>query len=205
MLQKNFKNLVQKFNQDISLEENLWIEIETYYSYKKRHYHNLSHLENLFEELLPIQEKLQDWDTIQFSIFYHDIIYKASRGDNEERSALLAIERLKEIGYPNDLILKCNHQIIATKSHEFSDSDTNYFTDADLSILGKSWETYSEYFQQIRKEYKIYPDFIYNPGRKKALHHFLKMDRIFKTEYFFEKYEIQARENLQKEVEFLDK
>ncbi|WP_296144950.1 hypothetical protein [uncultured Flavobacterium sp.] len=205
MLKENFKNLVQKFNQDISLQENLWIEIETYYSSKKRHYHNLSHLENLFKELLPIQEKLEDWDTIQFSIFYHDIIYKASRSDNEEKSALLAIERLKEIGYSNDLILKCNHQIITTKSHEFSDSDSNYFTDADLSILGKSWKTYSEYFQQIRKEYKIYPDFIYNPGRKKALHHFLKMDRIFKTDYFFEKYEIQARENLQKELEFLDK
>lgn len=205
MLKENFKNLFQKFNQDISLQENLWIEIETYYSSKKRYYHNLSHLENLFKEFLPIQEKLEDWNTIQFSIFYHDIIYKASRSDNEEKSALLAIQRLKEIGYPNDLILKCNHQIITTKSHEFSDSDTNYFTDADLSILGKSWETYSEYFQQIHKEYKIYPDFIYNPGRKKALQHFLKMDRIFKTEYFFEKYEIQARENLQKELEFLDK
>jgi len=205
MLHENFKNLFQKFNQDIPLQENLWIEIETYYSSEKRHYHNLSHLENLFEELLPIQEKLEDWDTIQFSIFYHDIIYKASRSDNEEKSALLAIERLKEIGYPNDQILKCNHQIVTTKSHEFSDAETNYFTDADLSILGKSWEIYLEYFQHIRKEYKIYPDFIYNPGRKKALQHFLKMNRIFKTDYFFEKYEKQARENLKKELEILTK
>lgn len=205
MLQQKFNILFQKFNQDISLEENLWKEIVSNYSSQKRHYHNLSHLENLFKELLPIQEKLEDWDTIQFSIFYHDIVYKASRSDNEEKSALLAIERLKEIGYPNDRILKCNHQIIATKSHEFSDNDTNYFTDADLSILGKSWKTYSEYFQQIRKEYKIYPDFIYNPGRKKALQHFLKMDHIFKTDYFLEKYEIQARENLEKELEILTK
>ena len=95
--------------------------------------------------------------------------------------------------------------IKCTKSHEFSDSDTNYFTDADLSILGKSWKTYEEYYQQIRKEYKIYPDFIYNSGRKKALQHFLKMDRIFKTDYFFEKYEIQARENLQNELQILTK
>lgn len=205
MLQENFKKLLQKFHQDSSLQENLWLEIKTYYTSKKRYYHNLSHLENLFSELFPIKEKLEDWEILQFSIFYHDIIYNASRNDNEEKSAILAIERLKEIGLPEDQILKCNHQILMTKSHEISDSDTNYFTDADLSILGKNWEIYSKYFQQIRNEYKIYPDFLYNPGRKKALSHFLKMDRIFKTDYFFEKYEIQARENLQKELEILTK
>jgi len=205
MLQENFKNLFLNFAQDISLQESLWLEIKTYYTSKKRHYHNLSHLENLFSELFPIKEKLEDWETIQFSIFYHDIIYNATQNDNEEKSAILAVERLKEIGLYEDQILKCNHQILMTKSHEISDNDTNYFTDADLSILGKSWEVYEEYYQQIRKEYRIYPDFIYNGGRKKALRHFLEMDRIFKTDYFFEKYEIQARENLQNELRILTK
>lgn len=205
MLQENFKNLFLNFAQDVSLQESLWLEIKTYYTSKKRHYHNLSHLENLFSELFPIKEKLEDWETVQFAIFYHDIIYNASRNDNEDKSAILAIERLKEIGIPEDQILKCNHQILMTKSHEISDNDTNHFTDADLSILGKSWEVYEEYYQQIRKEYRIYPDFIYNGGRKKALRHFLEMDRIFKTDYFFEKYEIQARQNLQKELEILTK
>ena len=166
-LHQNFKDLFQKYNQDNSLQENLWLEIETYYTSKKRHYHTLSHLENLFQELLPIQENFEDWETVQFSIFYHDIIYNASRSDNEEKSAILAIERLKEIGINEDQILKCNHQILMTKSHEISDNDTNYFTDADLSILGKNWETYEEYYKQIRKEYHIYSDFMYNRGRKK--------------------------------------
>lgn len=204
-LHQNFKDLFQKYNQDNSLQENLWLEIETYYTSKKRHYHTLSHLENLFRELFPIQENFEDWETVQFSIFYHDIIYNASRSDNEEKSAILAIERLKEIGINEDQILKCNHQILMTKSHEMSDNDTNYFTDADLSILGKSWETYEEYFKQIRKEYRIYPDFMYNRGRKKALKHFLEMERIFKTDYFFGKYEKQARLNLEKEIKILSK
>ena len=204
-LHQNFKDLFQKYNQDNSLQENLWLEIETYYTSKKRHYHTLSHLENLFQELLPIQENVEDWETVQFSIFYHDIIYNASRNDNEEKSAILAIERLNKIGINEDQILKCNHQILMTKSHEISDNDTNYFTDADLSILGKNWETYEEYFKQIRKEYRIYPDFMYNRGRKKALKHFLEMERIFKTDYFFRKYEKQARLNLEKELEILSK
>jgi predicted metal-dependent HD superfamily phosphohydrolase len=52
----------------------------------------------------------------------------------------------------------------------------------------------------VRKEYLIYPDLIYNPGRKKVLHHFLAMDRIFKTDFFYNKFEQQARQNLRKEI-----
>ncbi|MNJ03033.1 hypothetical protein D3C73_1632060 [compost metagenome] len=55
----------------------------------------------------------------------------------------------------------------------------------------------------MRQEYAIYPDLVYNPGRKNVLLHFLAMDRIFKTDYFFEKYEKPARENLRKEAELL--
>lgn len=205
MIRQKFHALFQKFNQDNFLENKLWNEIEKNYSSPKRHYHNLSHLENLFSELLPIKEKFEDWNTIQFSIFYHDIIYSASQKDNEEKSALFAIERLKKIGIEENKITNCQLQIHATKTHQFSDSDTNYFTDADLSILGKSWSIYEKYFEQIRQEYAIYPNFLYNPGRKKVLEHFLKMKRIFKTDYFFEKYEIQARENLRKELDFLTK
>jgi predicted metal-dependent HD superfamily phosphohydrolase len=82
-------------------------------------------------------------------------------------------------------------------------TDTNLFTDADLSILGQPWETYLAYAQNVRKEYGQYPKIIYRSGRKKVLRHFLEMERIFKTEYFFEKYEICARKNIEQELENL--
>ena len=62
---------------------------------------------------------------------------------------------------------------------------------------------YDTYCQQVRKEYSIYPDFLYKPGRKKVLEHFLNMERIFKTTYFFDLYEAQARENLRRELSSL--
>ena len=80
------------------------------------------------------------------------------------------------------------------------DTDTNLFTDADLAILGTDWNSYKKYYQQIRKEYSIYPDMIYNPGRKKVLHHFLHMERIYKTVWFYNRYEQQAIINLEKEL-----
>jgi predicted metal-dependent HD superfamily phosphohydrolase len=42
----------------------------------------------------------------------------------------------------------------------------------------------------------MYPDFLYRPGRRKVLQHFLDMERIFKTEEFASKFEKQARVNL---------
>ena len=45
-----------------------------------------------------------------------------------------------------------------------------------------------------------YHDIIYKPGRQKVLKHFLAMNRIYKTDHFFKKYEPQARINLANEL-----
>lgn len=199
-----FFELIQKYTNDQRLIEPLWAEIEKNYSKKKRYYHNLTHLDHLYFQLSKIKTEINDWDTLLFSLFYHDVIYNASKRDNEEKSAALAKENLLLISYPIEKINTCYEQIIATKSHAVSDNnDTNFFTDADLSILGQSWENYEVYYKQVRKEYAIYPDFLYNPGRKKVLQHFLSMERIYKTDYFFEKFEEQARVNLQLELDKL--
>ena len=63
------------------------------------------------------------------------------------------------------------------------------FTDADLAILGKDATTYMNYSHQIRQEYKVYPDFMYNPRRKNVLHHFLQMESIYKTPQFRQQYD----------------
>lgn len=80
---------------------------------------------------------------------------------------------------------------------------TNYLLDVDLSVLGKDTQTYLGYTKQIRKEYSIYPDFLYNLGRKKVLQHFLELENIFKTEDFRDKYESQARKNIEFEISIL--
>lgn len=203
-LQSIFSNLISKFSNDGKLKLDYWLEIEKSYSQKKRKYHNLTHLENMIWELENVKGEILDFDALLFSVFYHDIIYKATAKDNEEKSAEVAKKRLEKIIIPNERILKIYNQILATKSHKKSDdSDTNFLLDADLAILGKDWKDYDKYTQQIRKEYSIYPDFLYNPGRKKVLTHFLEFDEIFKTAYFKEKYEKIARENIQRELSIL--
>lgn len=206
MLKTTFFELAGKYTTDSELIAQLWTVIEKHYSGKGRYYHNLSHLENMLGELEHCKNEIADWDTVLFALFYHDLIYKSTAKDNEEKSAEEAVKALRKTGYQEDKITKCSAMIIATKSHTVSsDNDTNLFTDADLSILGSSWENYYNYCQNVRKEYSVYPDLLYNPGRKKVLQHFLQMEYIFKTELFREKYEGSARENLMREIAVLQK
>ena len=203
-LKEIFSNLLINYTTNSSLINELWDEVEKNYSGKNRHYHTLQHLENLLITLTEVKSEIQNWESILFTLFYHDIIYTALKSDNEENSALLAEKRMQQLSVSNDIIERCKSQILATKSHSKStDSDTNYFTDADLSVLGQPWEIYSLYYKNVRKEYAIYPDFIYNTGRKKVIQHFLSMNSIYKTDYFYNQFEKVAKENLMKELSYL--
>ena len=201
LLKDTFTTLIHLYSKDAVVVEQYWLEVEKAHSGKKRHYHNLTHLEQLWQQLLPLKTEITDWDTLLFSLFYHDIVYNVRRQDNEEKSADLARQRLQELNYPEPAIQNCVAQILATKGHTISpDVDINLFTDADLSILGQDWAIYLTYTQQVRREYSIYPDLLYKPGRKKVLQHFLNMERIFKTAHFFDLYEKVARTNLSREI-----
>jgi predicted metal-dependent HD superfamily phosphohydrolase len=202
MLKETFFDLVNKFCADPALRLKLWTELEVNYSSAKRHYHTFHHLESLLHVLRPVRDVIQDWDTMMFTLFYHDAVYVATKSDNEEKSAALAVERMSELGVPREMIDRCKSQILATKKHLTDiNEDTNYFTDADLSVLGLPWPAYQQYALGVRKEYSMYPDLLYRPGRHKVLKHFLNMPRIFKTDYFFAKFDEHARQNLKRELQ----
>ena len=204
MFEKIFKAELINLNAEKSLIDKLWSELNSNYSKSNRHYHNLDHLDNVIEQLLPIRNKIENWQILIFSVAYHDIIYNSLKKDNEEKSAALADERLTQLNFPSPLKEKCKQQIIATKHHQFNeDADTNYFTDADLSILGADSDAYTTYTKQIRKEYVYFPDLLYKPGRRKVLEHFLEMKNIFKTKYFQDKFEARAKINISRELKTL--
>lgn len=203
-LQENFIQLCLTFSKDQSLINHFWQELEINYSEKGRHYHDLLHLENMFRELDSVKDRIENFTALSFAVFYHDVIYNASSKSNEEKSASYAESRLQKLGLPQDLILKITTQIIATKTHrKAEDTDTNYLLDADLSILGKDLDAYLDYTRKIRKEYSIYPDLLYKPGRKKVLKHFLELESLFKTDEFREKYELNAKKNIAEELKIL--
>ena len=208
MLENEFRALVSRYTTDKDLATKLWQEVSSAYEREDRKFHNLLHLRQIIEVLTPYKSQIDDWDTLLFAVYYHDFIYDVeayvTENDNEDKSAEKAEEVLKKIGYSTQRIERCKQHILATKKHDLSsDSDTNFLIDADLSILGQSPDDYDIYYRNIRQEYFIYPDPIFHAGRLKVLRHFLQMNRLFKTEPFYQQYELMAKENIQRELEIL--
>ncbi|MFC6268469.1 HD domain-containing protein [Frigoriflavimonas asaccharolytica] len=200
ILQERFYLLLKNLNFSEVERVSLWNDLSNFYSQKFRKYHNLDHLQQMFLQYELHLHKLQNPVEVAVAIFYHDIIYKVTANDNEEKSAEYARSIFKNCVVDNNII---ENLILATKNHEARTNDEKWMVDFDLSVLGQEWELYCDYSKKIRKEYRIYPSLIYNPGRRKVLIHFLEKEQIFQTEFYFHKYEAIARANLQKELNSL--
>ena len=142
---------------------------------------------------------------VDFAIFYHNIIYRVPASDNEHRSALVAAGRLPLLSVPTPVIEEVCLFIEATKTHELAAvsnvEDLKLFLDFDLAILAADWPVYEAYLNNIRKEYKFYPDMLYYPGRKKFLKTMLAKAHIYHTEIFRSSHEARARQNMQRELD----
>jgi predicted metal-dependent HD superfamily phosphohydrolase len=204
-LKLTFESLLSAYQTPPGQIKKFWKEISTHYNQPQRCYHTLTHLRHLFGILDAYKLQLADWEAVQFAIFYHDIVYDVTRQDNEEQSAAWAEQVMQSLPLAPHRIKRCKDHILATSGHSISnDPDTNFFIDADLSILGSNWETYETYGRHIRQEFKVYGDDVYKNGRKAVLEKFLQRGTIYKTEPFVLLYEEQARKNMIRELQILD-
>jgi predicted metal-dependent HD superfamily phosphohydrolase len=197
--------LVGKYSTDPVMTEALWDELFKKYTSPRRHYHNLAHLEQMLALSRQYQSFLQDKDGVDFSIFYHDIIYNVLRKDNEQRSAALAFKRLKYLGLTDQQRETIKAYVEATHAHTIPDAmegstDLAFFLDFDMSILAADWPAYEVYTLQVRREYRLYPDRLYHTGRKQFLEKSLQEGDIFHTPVFKGRYEATARANMEREL-----
>jgi len=206
-LHKNWLELGQKYCYDLSFLESIWQKIEKNYSSQSRYYHNLHHIQSMINLAYENSSEIKDFDELLFAIWFHDIIYSSTSKKNEEKSANFFDELLKGFNFKELKKEKIYQLIMSTKAHKIlveKDSDNSFLLDFDLSILGQNWNIYQKYIQDIRKEYKIYPDFLYNPSRKKVLESFLGREKLYFTKKYQNLFEKVARENLQKELMLLN-
>jgi len=158
----------------------------------------------MLSEAIKFENRIDDYNSICFAIWFHDIVYDPQRRDNEERSAECIKEFLVKIKYEKKRISKVQELILRTKDHSIQNGNENYdmkdFLDLDLLILGMEREQYVKYAKNIRKEYNFVPDDVYNEERKKILNQYINSHFIYKTKTFRDLYEKQARNNIKFEI-----
>lgn len=198
-----------KFCQFLGAEngEIIWNWLSSAYNEKHRYYHTLTHIEScltlLDEWLVENPEYEHARSLLEFAFWFHDSVYDTKIFDNEEQSSLLAKNAIGVMGI--DLDLECVRQlIIMTKHHAYEgkhyDILPNIFLDIDLSILGAVPDVFKQYHRDIRKEYNWVPVEIYQAKRLEILKGFRDRKQIFKTKFFQDKFEIQAKENLMRAI-----
>ncbi len=192
--------LAGKYCNDTVLTARFFDEITKKYTTTRRHYHNLQHIQNAFGILRqPYAGQLIDIDVVAFSVFYHDIIYNVLRKDNEPRSAGLAVKRLKALSVPPEKAeqVRLFYRGYANPCHYSFSYPTqaicNYSLILIWSILGPIGRHMKPIPNRVRREYRIYPDKVYYPGRKQFFQHCLLTGHIFQTLFSVTGIEARAR------------
>lgn len=167
------------------------------YSETHRAYHTLVHIGHCLDELEQVRELTTNPDAVELALWYHDAIYDTKAKDSEERSAELAIKMARGASLPDSFGQSVVNLIMATKHSESpTDPDVQLLVDVDLSILGQSEEKFDEYELQVRKEYEWVAEDAFVAGRSAILKSFLDRPTIYSTQFFRNKYEMQARRNI---------
>jgi predicted metal-dependent HD superfamily phosphohydrolase len=163
-----------------------------------------------------------------FLNFVSDLINGMQRMGNESNIPLAHIDSITK----STVVSQIKQCIIATASHINSAHQARLsphnggntllsaFLDADMSILGKDTNTYDKYAASIRREYEFVERSVYCEKRAEILTSFLPFTTtlptmeekknmkkqhmyIYATEKGREIWEMQARENLKREISML--
>jgi predicted metal-dependent HD superfamily phosphohydrolase len=188
------------------------ILLEAAYSTPVRAYHNYAHVQEVLRHYADVAAGpgwTQPVETY-LAVLYHDAIYEAGRKDNETRSAELAIAQagiwLGEAGID---ALRVAELIRLTERHgqlspaDFGGDgfslDAMHFLDCDMAILGSEPAAFDAYDCGIADEYRGHvPAFLFKLNRRRFLKGLLSRERIFLSDWFHQRYDAPARDNLRR-------
>ncbi len=166
-----------------------------------RGYHDLQHLAEVLQRI----DELGGGDNVEvvLAAWYHDAVYDGD-GDNEERSAQLALDdlaqsALSEVGADPAEVARLV-RLTATHRPEPGDHNGEVLSDADLAILAAGPDRYDAYTRGVRQEYAEYDDATFAAGRTAVLRDLLAKPTLFHTAHARALWEPLARSNVEAEL-----
>lgn len=175
----------------------------TRWSEPHRSYHSTSHLLDCLEGIATLSAHnggSVPSRTLLLGAWFHDAVYDAQPGRDEEESAQLALEHLA-VPMNEDVA----RLVRLTDGHETyaGDVEGQILLDADLRILASPAAEYGRYVDGVRKEYAHVNDEQWRRGRGQVLRGLLGRDHLYFTPWARKNWEPAARRNLEGELEEL--
>jgi predicted metal-dependent HD superfamily phosphohydrolase len=169
------------------------------YAEPARFYHTATHIADCLLQLDWSRDLAIRPDEVEAAAWFHDAVYVPGATDNEDRSARMAQSCLMAAGAPEALSERVARMVLATNHADLpSDPDARLLCDIDLSILGRGASEFDRFEQRIRQEYAWVAEPVYRLARSEVLASFLRRSSIYRTERFVQRYERQARQNLER-------
>lgn len=183
-------------------------DIITTYNKAERGYHDLTHISKMlhnFDSFIlnsAFANKIYNINEFAFAVIMHDYV-NGTKNDIElsvtkAKQFLHRISKNYNCAYIEKLIRATDYEKIMQ-----TDFEQQLMQDLDLLILGSNSAEYDVYAAKIRAQYNEFSDTTFNPNRIKILNIFLNRSHIYNITYFRDKYEKNARNNLNQEIQHL--
>jgi predicted metal-dependent HD superfamily phosphohydrolase len=180
----------------------IWKMLARRYSESHRFYHDQSHLAHCLEQLDLARAVIDQPDQVEMAIWFHDLVNDPGDRTNEARSAdkfRAVAEGVMDTGFTDGVAAL----IMATTHRERpTDPDQQFICDIDLTSFGCPWECFMRDSDAVKAEFPGSEEEYYR-GKKMFLEQLLARPRIFLTDFFHQRYEDQARSNIERLLELI--
>ncbi len=175
----------------------IYLQLVASYSEPQRAYHTLDHIETCLTVFDEAVSTLDDPNAVELSIWFHDVIFELCAKDNEQRSADHFMVITDGV-FDNALRNKVYRYIMATLhcGSEITDADSKVIVDIDLFSFAMPWPDFLRDSESVRREVCHMTDEEFYPCQTGFQQTLLDRPRFFQSDYFYNKYENQARKNL---------
>lgn len=180
----------------------VYAELETRYTAPYRHFHNLAHIRDCLRRVDEVASLLVDPDSVELALWFHDVVYEVGASTNERRSAemFVALSSGARFVFRHRV---CSLIMATRHARSVLGNDRRFIVDIDLSGFGAPWDDFIRNGACLREESAALTDAQYHAGQLAFLQRLQRRARLFATDYFHDRYETVARENLRRVLEHL--
>ena len=181
--------------------EDAFRRLEALYGEPHRHYHDQTHIVHCLRQFDLAHALTPDPDAVEMALWFHDAIYEVPDGpspDNERRSAELFL--ITAAGRGSAQFRSDVYRLIMITAHRKTPVilDECYIVDIDLSGFGIDWPGFMRDNRNVRAEQPDRPESEYYAKEEAFLRSLLDRPTVFRTEFFRERHERRARENIER-------